>query len=386
MMAAMIERLRHLAWCCAAVLSAACCAARMAAQEKATPPVQDVAAMEQRAKDVEQRVVEQYGSPAQQYAFAHPHTVPPGVKRPKFPKNPQGPEDMREVMDYAVYSMEPEQIFDTVFQLGLYERYLKGAFAGETAAERAKQRAIELSATAANQASQALAFVPGGALAQPIVSAVIQSTARRALENERASEEERQAAAEGLALTAGLNVFLKDHLSAEEMASYTAADARTKAARLLQLTDTMLERQGVPSAYVIQLTAQLAGTSGAGAVLAQMGAVFGDARFAEANWRGLGRAGQWQALTDALHRMLQEGQASMADPQHAKAFLAKVQFPADRSGSSAVLGTFGPEALPRYRKASAEEKRAMELDARVIHAASEFLARISMGDAADVTR
>ncbi len=304
------------------------------------------------------------------------------MKKPKFPKNPKGPEDMAEYMDFMVYSMEPEQIFTTVFNVGLYERYLKGAFSGQTKEERDRERTISLSATLATQAARGLAYVPGGSMAAPFVSMAIQEIAKRAMERERASEEERQAAAEGLALAAGLDAYLKDHLSAEEMAEYTGASARVKAARLLLLTDRMLRRQEVPAAYVIVATKQLEpGPMNRDADLAQTARMFGDdPQFKPASWKGMTRGQRWKAVTDGLHQLLRDGQQSMGEPGRAEAFLERLGFPADRSGSSAVLGTFGPSALPQYRKASPEERHAMELDARVIHAASELLARLSIGD------
>ena len=342
----------------------------------------DSAAAEQRAKAVEARVVEEYGTPAQIYAYKNPHRVPPGLKKPKFPKNPHGPEDMAEYMDFMVYSMEPEQIFVTVFNVGLYERYLKGAFSGQTKQEKERERTITLTATVASQAAKGLAYMPGGSIASPFISMAIQEIAKRALEKERASEEERQAAAEGLALAAGLDTYLKDHFSKEEMAEYSGAGARAKAAQLLRLTDTMLRRQEVPSAYVIVATKQLERSPmSRNTDLAQTERMFGgDPHFEQASWNGMTREQRWRAVTDGLHRLLRDGQESMAEPGRAAAFLERLGFPADRSGSSAVLGTFGPSALPQYRKASPEERRGMELDARVIHAASELVARLSIGD------
>ena len=329
-----------------------------------------------RAKATRQRVVEEFGSPAQMAAFVSgpAHNTP--AKLPKLPHrlNKIGPEDMPAINDYFASRQQPFEVYDNVFS-GLAYPELYRAPMLENERYALKSRAI--ARLEASALWELYGFVPteGSVMLERSVAGI----PNRAEAKIEAHQEELVSLArmkESVKLLAMM-------LTAKEVEEFRQGTYRFRAALLFKAARIAVDKAELPSPYVLELCDPnpRMDSYGAGtrAMMAQMAPQ--NPAFGEANWRGLSEFAKWRAVTAAQREFLRSGEAyftasSQAGPvgssDDENAFLLAIP-PSGAYRNAAILVMMGPHGAAAWKQANPPEQKRMERTAGAMNAALEIL-------------
>ncbi len=320
--------------------------------------------------------VQQHGTPVQVDAYVNPGRNRAGLKPPKLPKNPQGPEDMAEFMDYQAYAMKPETLFDYVYKMAVYNRYGPGLMQKINAAHPEDDKALA-------SALWALMQIPMPAEVYVPVMRAAFATYNAGEKRVAAMRERREALYLGIARVGGSVGLAGAVLDKEQLQQLVTGSLRIRAQILFDVVRSSLDRQPQVSAYVLSVSdTYLPGPT----AKAQTGFLDferlypNEPRLQHASLQQASELERCEILNDALHRLVEQGRNSLQDTKQVQTFLHPFLSTTPLDVTNFLLASAGPETVQTYDAARADQRQEILADALAYYIASELLFELSLSD------
>ena len=323
-----------------------------------------------------QRIVTEFGSPAQRAAY---ESTPGGSKPAKLPKLPHnlknlGPGDLPAINDYLASRQQPSEVYDTVFASLTYPELYRAPLL-ESNRYAHKTRAI--ARAEATALWKLYSLVPSQA------GLMLERSAAGVGNRAEARIEEHEEELVSLARMQESEKLLAMMLPAEEADEFRQGTYRLRAAKVFKAAGLALDKSELPNPYVLQLCdpnprmdSYRAGTRARMAQLAPQ-----NPGFIEANWRALSEPAKWRTVTEAQREFLRAGETYFTTapqeepaggPADANTFFEQLPPPGAYS-NAAILMMMGPHGAAAWKQASPSERQRMERTAAATNAAFEIL-------------